>query len=301
MERKFAMYGRCRRSHAALVASLPHVATDSFDRGVIAKVERALALRDQLQAEQERLRSRAGETREYESSTNKKDCEDPVVWMEWRLKESVPPIPPSFAALLGDCIQNLRASLDYAAWAAAAEEARQTKSTQIMFPLYDDVADYRNWAKKRAGWFNDDVFKVLDWAQPFRAGEGLLHPLRVLRVLSNTDKHRLLNVVEHAHIDAGLQLDPMPPAHTWWTASGPVAVGEPLAKLSFPRPPFSLGLDVRPSFGWYESVAYEAPGEAVTWLRLDEMMNAMCDFAVRTVSHMSGARLGLKDDAESDA
>ena len=284
-----------------MVARLPNVATDSFDRGVIAKVERALALRDELKAEQERLRSGGGDTREYESSTNERDSEDPMVWMEWRLKQSVPPIPPSFAALLGDCIQNLRASLEYSAWAAASEDARQTKPTQIAFPLCDDVADYRNWAKKRAGWFNDDVFNVIAWAQPYQTGEDMLHPLRVLRVLSNTDKHRLLNVVEHAHVDVGLHLDPMPPFHDWWTASGPVAIGEPLAKLSFPRPPFQLGVDVRPSFGWYESIAYEAPGEEVRWLRLDSLMNAMCDFAVRTVGYMSGARVGFKDDAESGA
>jgi hypothetical protein len=270
------------------------MATDSFDHGVITKVERALALIYELQAEMKRLRGHDGDrnNRQYESSTNEKDHEDSTFRMEWRLKESVRPIPRSFAALLGDCIQNLRASLEYAAWAAASEEARQKKPTQIGFPLCDDAAQYRDWAQKRADWFNDEVFKVLAWAQPFEAGEDLLHPLRVLRVLSNTDKHRLLNVVEHAHIDLGLRLDPMPPVHDWWTATGPVAVGEPLARLSFPRPPFPLSLDVMPSFGWYECVAYEAPGGEVRWLRLDDLMSAMYDFVVRTVGYMSGARLG---------
>jgi len=51
---------------------------------------------------------------------------------------------------------------------------------------------------------------------------------------------------------------------------------------------------VRPTFGWYESVAYEEPGKGVRWLRLDEMMNAVMSFVVNTVGYMSGARPGLK-------
>lgn len=50
---------------------------------------------------------------------------------------------------------------------------------------------------------------------------------------------------------------------------------------------------MRPSFGWYESVAYEEPGEDIRWLRLDEMMNAVTSFTVDAVGLMSGARLGL--------
>lgn len=88
------------------------MATDSYDRGIITKLERALALRDELQAEQQRLRGADGTSREYQSSTNQHDRDDPVVWMEWRLTKSVPPIPASFAAVLGDRVQNLRASLE---------------------------------------------------------------------------------------------------------------------------------------------------------------------------------------------
>jgi hypothetical protein len=111
--------------------------------------------------------------------------------------------------------------------------------------------------------------------------------------LSNTDKHRLLSVIDHAHIQLGVALDPMPPAYDWWAAEGPVKEGGLLAELVFPRPPVPLELDVRPSFGWYESVAYEEPGAPVRWLQLDEMMNAITSFSVDAVGLMSGARLGL--------
>jgi len=52
------------------------VATDVFDQGIITRVERALALRDELQAEQARLRG-CGDTREYELSSNRQGRNDP--------------------------------------------------------------------------------------------------------------------------------------------------------------------------------------------------------------------------------
>jgi hypothetical protein len=65
-----------------------------------------------------------------------------------------------------------------------------------------------------------------------------------------------------------------------------------LATLSFRRPTESGNVEVKPSFGWYESVAYE-DGSDRRWLRLDEMMNAVCALTVDIDGHMSGARLGL--------
>jgi len=281
------------------------VTTDEWDRGIITKVERALALRDELQAEQKRIRGGGEDIRKYSSTSNERFREDETVWMKWWLTKSVPPIPPSFAALLGDLVQNLRAVLEYSAWATASEDARATKPTQISFPLMDEKDEFEKWAARRAGWFNNDVVKVLEWAQPFHADakpdaddKQQLHPLRVVRVLSNTDKHRLLNVVDHAHIEVGLDLDPMPPTYAWWTAKGPVAEGGLLAKLVFPRPPLSMAIDVRPSFGWYESVAYEEPGKGIRWLRLDEMMNAVCEFTVQTADYVAGARTSYKERDE---
>lgn len=250
-------------------------------------------LRDDLRADQERLRDLHGDPREYESTSNERCHEDPFVRMQWSLKKAPPAIPLSFAALLGDVIQNLRAALEYSAWAAAAQEARESAPRQISFPILDRRADYETWVSRRSSVFSEAAFRVFEWAQPFQADKDQLHPLRILRTLSNTDKHRLLTVVDHAQIQLGVELDPMPPTHSWWAAEGPVQEGGLLAELVFPRPPFRLEIDVRPSFGWYESVAYEEPSEPVRWLRLDEMMNAIASFAVDTVGLMSGARLGL--------
>jgi hypothetical protein len=272
------------------------VATDAWDPGIIAKLTRAVNLRDELRAEQERLRGGNEDPRRYRSASNEQFGDDPNVWMKWWLEKAPPPIPLSFAALLGDVIQNLRAALEYSAWAAASEEARESKPRQISFPVIDSRGEYERWAGKRTHLFTEDTFRVFEWAQPFQAEPHQLHPLRILRTLSNTDKHKLLNVVDHAHIELGVELDPMPPRYDWWTADGPVQEGDQLAKLVFPRPPFSRAIDVRPSFGWYESVAYDEPGKRIRWLRLDEMMNSVVSFSVDTVRYMSGAR--LKSDTQ---
>jgi hypothetical protein len=202
----------------------------------------------------------------------------------------------SFAALLGDVIQNLRAALEYSAWAAASAGARKSTPRQISFPILDRRSDYEKWVSEHSTIFSDATFRVLEWAQPFQAAVEQLHPLRILRTLSNRDKHRLLSVVDHAHIEVGLQLEPMPPEYDWWVAEGPVQEGGLLAELTLPRPPFSLEIDARPSFGWYESVAYQEPTKPLRWLRLDEMMIEISSFTVNTVGMMSGARLGSNAD-----
>ncbi len=271
-----------------------------WDRGIIAKLERALALRDDLQAEQARLRGDGQDQREYDSVSNDTDETDRMVWREWRLTQAPDPLPLSFAALLGDVIQNLRAALDYTAWAAASDNARQQHQTQVYFPLLKKQRDFTKWVRDRSGRFSEDTVKAMEWAQPYQAAKDHLHPLRILRVLSNTDKHRLLNVVDHAHIDQGIVMLPEPPVYDFWSAEGPVRAGELLARLEFPRPPFKLAIDVMPIFGWYESVAYEEPGQDVRWLRIDELMNALCSFTVDAVGLMSGARLGLKPEDVDD-
>ncbi len=219
---------------------------------------------------------------------------------EWRLTKAPGPLPQSFAALLGDAIQNLRAALDYTAWAGATDNARKQHQTQVYFPLLKKQRDFTKWVRDRSGWFSEDMVTVMEWAQPYQAEKDQLHPSRILQVLSNTDKHRLLNVVDHAHIEQGNVMVPEPSVYDFWSADGPVRPGDLLARLEFPRPPFKLSIDVMPSFGWYESVAYEEPAQDARWLRIDELMNALCSFTVDAVGLMSAARLGLRREQSDD-
>lgn len=99
--------------------------TDEWEAGILAKLGRAFDLRDELKEQQMHLRTVRGTTRDYESRSNASDEASPQLHMEWRLTAAPSPLPLSFAALLGDVIQNLRAALDYAAWAGATQEARR--------------------------------------------------------------------------------------------------------------------------------------------------------------------------------
>lgn len=268
--------------------------TDEWEAGILAKFQRAFDLRDELKDQQAHLRAGRGTTRDYESRSNASDATSPLLLMEWRLTAAPSPLPLSFAALLGDVIQNLRAALDYAAWAGATQEARAKHSSSVSFPVLQKESDFQRWRDRRGDWFDSEVVRVIEASQPYHAPTHQLHPLRVLQVLSNHDKHRLLNVVEDAHVSHGITITPMPADYTWWAATGPVAVGEPLATLSLPRSKESQVIDVAPSFGWYESVAFDSGEQDVEWLRIDELLNSICPFVVETVGLMSGARLGLK-------
>lgn len=110
------------------------MASDQWDRGIVAKLVHALALRDELQTEQARLRGDGEDHRKYDSVSNETDHADRVVWREWRLTKAPDPLPLAVAALFGDAIQNLRAALDYTAWAAATDNARRQHQTQVYFP-----------------------------------------------------------------------------------------------------------------------------------------------------------------------
>ena len=212
------------------------------------------------------------------------------MWIESILKKAPEPLPLALSALLGDAIQNLRAALDYCAWAAAGDEIRRTQPCDVSFPLYEDAAKFATWRIKKETWYGQPTLDAIDRAQPFHAPTDALHPLLVLQHLSNVDKHRLLNVVQYAAIDLGtIAIEPEPTLKNYTGTSGLVKAGDVIARVEFPRPMKSGELMLRPSFGWYESVAYERDGET-RHLRIDEMMNGVCKFVADTAIAMSVAR-----------
>ena len=75
--------------------------------------------------------------------------------------------------------------------------------TEVSFPLYTSENQYLKRTHKRETWYGATVFEALRGSQPFNAGAGLLHPLHILQFLSNTDKHRLLNIVAHNQVNLG--------------------------------------------------------------------------------------------------
>lgn len=108
---------------------------------------------------------------------------------------------------IGDTIHNLRSALDLLAWQLACEATgskRPPRPRQIQFPIYDfakttDVVVGRRKVKR---WGFDSAWLLslapqqktaLAGFQPYRGGHG--KHLRLLRDMSNDDKHRLLTPI----------------------------------------------------------------------------------------------------------
>lgn len=113
------------------------------------------------------------------------------------------PIPPSISLMTGDLVQNYRSALDHAAWFLVHQGTtggRQKDSglKRVYFPIYDGREEFdKNLAIKLPGVTDTQVLDVIRAVQPFNAAEAdkPLHSLRVIRDLSDHDKHRTLQPV----------------------------------------------------------------------------------------------------------
>ena len=111
------------------------------------------------------------------------------------------------SSVIGDCVHNLRAALDYLVWELAPESARSSKgATSIEFPIFTDPLKYRDGAPKRIGSLDPNAQAVIERLQPFagpnsdpfdpRWRDPETEPLAFLYALDNWDKHRSLNATE---------------------------------------------------------------------------------------------------------
>ena len=118
-------------------------------------------------------------------------------------------ISNNWSYILGDAIHNLRAALDYLTWQLAlkyfngVESEAEKVAPSIQFPIIEDpkyINDPKLWAGHRNRQYMDAAdAAIIEYYQPFefaRAGHppNVVYPLTVLARLSNTDKHRKINV-----------------------------------------------------------------------------------------------------------
>lgn len=115
----------------------------------------------------------------------------------WDLKSSCKSPPPLLlAALVGDCILNLRASLDYIAWALAQQHAGRAlddERDRTQFPICSSAEKFAKVMRGRDSLARFEVpastIDVIESVQPYQGREAFV-PLGHLRDLSNHDKHR---------------------------------------------------------------------------------------------------------------
>ncbi len=112
----------------------------------------------------------------------------------------LPRIQPNarWGVMIGDCVQNLRASLDHAVFQLVPAPIRDVYVEKITFPIYDDAAKYQRWKGKHANWLaaiDGEALAVIDGLQPCDRGNApRSHILWKLHRLSNIDKHRSIHV-----------------------------------------------------------------------------------------------------------
>lgn len=187
--------------------------------------------------------------------------------------ENVVPLPRRLPMLVGDCVGNLRASLDHLAYQLVLGNGG-TPTTNTRFPIS------RSGSKKPVnihGGIDTRALEVVNAIQP----PGDDHPLAVLRELSNSDKHRLPVLVAEAcansrlwiglggvgsgpaSVDGRSTARPLEP--------GTMLVGGGVPPASFQRYPYVYGeTDLRIAFGTTE-VSRMRPVADV----LDEMTEAV--------------------------
>lgn len=105
---------------------------------------------------------------------------------------------PQVALQIGDFLHNIRASLDHLAWNLVLANGRQP-GKRTRFPIVDAPPIYKGKVStvRVAGGIDAGALATIDSLQPYpgrNPGDGFPHALRVIRDLSNIDKHRHLLV-----------------------------------------------------------------------------------------------------------
>ncbi len=108
---------------------------------------------------------------------------------------NVPEISRDIGLLIGDCVHNLRATLDNLVYTIGTEANPRLKSEErraLTFPIADQRSDFLD--SRRKGVIAKLPCRAqarIQGLQPYKRGkEAQRHPLSVLRQLSDADKHQ---------------------------------------------------------------------------------------------------------------
>ena len=114
-------------------------------------------------------------------------------------------IPRDVALGIGDCVHNLRSSLDHLVWAATVSRVPAPANPQkVMFPICDDGGQWIDQAPGSVGHLSTEFQAAIEDVQPFKRPDILaVNALRLVSRMDNADKHRMLQPVLAAHHTVG--------------------------------------------------------------------------------------------------
>jgi len=163
------------------------------------------------------------------------------------------------ALIVGDCIHNMRASLDLLAFAllranhmAMPTPVPEKLTKRSSFPIFNDPRDYADKRETLIGGIDPRAQQVVESLQPYKKG-GASDALFLLHTLDIINKHRLLNlvysVVGHLGYEKPINVD-FNTMRVEWT-NQPVSNDTPVALITGlkPRDPqVTAHLEVRPDY-----------------------------------------------------
>lgn len=99
------------------------------------------------------------------------------------------------ALILGDCLNNLRSSLDYLIWELVLASHSQP-GKQNMFPVCQKLETFKEAKRSRLAGLSEEMIAEVEFLQPYNGGDYRERPLWLLDELNNIHKHRRLLLIK---------------------------------------------------------------------------------------------------------
>ncbi len=247
-------------------------------RGVRVKIDRAKKHFADLQAA-----VTAFESRKPYSFTMEIDSQTGYEIYRYRQSE---PIPVEWGAIIGDCIHNLRSSLDLLAnELVISNGGKPTRYTN--FPVGSDLANFESIVESALLGANADAIKLVRELKPYDGGDTALYSLHQLDI---RDKHRLIVPVAAAHSVIAAKFDMRPPGAQHfpqgrWLTGPPLDRKFPLKDgdqiLSYNRAPSDMNDQTEFNFGF--EIAF-GEGEVFKGEPVVPTLKQLVDFVEGTIN-----------------
>ncbi|MGD0914007.1 MAG: hypothetical protein ABR928_19115 [Terracidiphilus sp.] len=128
------------------------------------------------------------------------------------------PIPEKIGLFVGDCLQNLRTSLDYLIWELVLV-AKNTPSKKNMFPICLTVQAFQSAQRGDLMQGVDSAaIALIESIQPYHDGQPSATSLAILNELTNINKHRRLVLTEFSTLSFSEMSDTL---DKWLKAGSP--------------------------------------------------------------------------------
>jgi len=153
-------------------------------------------------------------------------------------------IPRDVALGIGDCVHNLRSSLDHLVWAATvAQVPTPADPRRIVFPICGDEGQWITEAPGSIGQLSTELQAAIEDLQPFKRPDTLpMNPLRLVSRLDDADRHRMLQPVLATDHAVGAVV----PGRQFQLAANldvPLVDGSAVARLTLEEPDIDVQVD----------------------------------------------------------